>query len=122
MNLSTGKSCRMSYHVYVIELDKEFCETAKAKNANPRRNPDKPAVYVGYTSKTPQERFKQHMSGKPGKKGYKLSSGVVYRYGIGLLPHLYEKYNPIRAKNDAMEMELYLADLLRNRGYTVWQN
>ena len=111
----------MSYNVYVIELDKEFGDSPKAKKANPYRNPGKPSVYVGYTSKSPEDRFKQHMSGKPGKKGFKLSSRVAYKYGIRLLPDLYEKYNPIRYKKDAMEMEIFLAESLRTRGYTVWQ-
>ncbi|MFC1538974.1 GIY-YIG nuclease family protein [Candidatus Latescibacterota bacterium] len=111
----------MSYNVYVIELDKEFGETKKAKKANPFRNPDKPYVYVGYTSKIPMERFRQHMSGKPGKKGYKLFSRVVYKYGIRLLPDLYEKYNPIPSKAEAMKMEILLAESLRKQGYTVWQ-
>ena len=111
----------MSYNVYVIELDKEFGETKKAKDANPFRNPDKPYVYVGYTSKTPKERFKQHMSGMPGKKGYKLCSKVVYKYGIRLMPSLYAEYNPISSKKEAMKTEILLAESLRKRGYTVWQ-
>ena len=111
----------MSYYIYVIELDREFGETKKAKEANPFRNPNKPYVYVGYTSKTPEERFKQHMLGKPGKRGYKLCSKIVYKYGIRLLPNLYEKYNPIRSKEDAMKTEILLAESLRKRGYTVWQ-
>ncbi len=111
----------MSYNVYVIELDKEFSETKKAKEANPFRNPDKPYVYVGYTSKTPKERFKQHMSGMPGKKGIKLSSTVVYKYGIRLIPRLYAEYNPISSRKEAMKMEILLAESLRKRGYTVWQ-
>ena len=53
----------MAYHVYVIELDKGFADTRKARKANPNRNPDKPCVYVGYTSKTPEQRFEQHMTG-----------------------------------------------------------
>jgi len=111
----------MIYSVYVIELDEEFAETKKAKVANPYRNPDKPCVYVGYTSKTPEYRFNQHMSGSTGKKGYKLCSNVVYKYGIRLRPRLYEKYNPIPTKKDALEMEVFLAERLRKRGYTVWQ-
>ena len=111
----------MSYNVYVIELDKEFGETKKAKEANPFRNPDKPYVYVGYTSKTPEERFTQHMSGKRGEKGIKLSSKVVYKYGIRLIPGLYSEYNPISSKKEAMKTEIILAERLRKRGYTVWQ-
>ena len=106
----------MSYNVYVIELDKEFGTTKKAQNANPFRTPDKPCVYVGYTSKTPEKRFDQHMSGKPGKKGYKLCSRVVYMYGIRLLPDLYAKYNPIPSKKEAMKIEIMLAENLRKAG------
>ena len=111
----------MSYNVYVIELDKEFGKTKKAKEANPFRNPDKPYVYVGYTSKTPKERFNQHMLGMRGKKGIKLSSTVVYKYGIRLMPSLYSKYNPINSRKEAMKIEILLAESLRKRGYTVWQ-
>jgi predicted GIY-YIG superfamily endonuclease len=112
----------MSYSVYVIELDKEFGDSKKARDANPLRDPDKPYVYVGYTSKAPRERFKQHMSGKPGKKGYKLCSKVVYKYGIRLMPDLYEMYNPIYSKKEALKTEIELAVKLRKLGYTVWQN
>ncbi len=112
----------MSYSVYVIELDKEFADLRKAKEANPCRNPDRPCVYVGYTSKSPRARFKQHMFGKVGKKGYRLCSRVVYKYGIKLMPELYAYFNPILKKDDAMEVEILLAKILRKCGYTVWQN
>lgn len=108
--------------MYVIELDKEFSGLGKAKEANPSREPGKPCVYVGYTSKTPRARFRQHMSGRPGKKGQRIHSTVVYKYGIRLMPELYEMYNPIRTKERAMEAEILLAKILRLSGYTVWQN
>ena len=111
----------MSYHVYVIELDKEFAESKRAIEANPLRNPDKPCVYVGYTSKTPEKRFKEHMSGARNKKG-PIYSKVVYKYGVCLRPGLYEKYNPISIQKQAMEAEVLLAERLRKRRYTVWQN
>ena len=112
----------MAYNVYVIELDEEFAHTKKALEANPARDPRKPCVYVGYTSKSPKARFRQHMSGQPGKRGSRVHSSVVYRYGIRLLPEIYEKLNPLRTKEDAMEAEVQLANLLRICGYTVWQN
>lgn len=111
----------MSYNVYVIELDKEFAESPKAIEANPLRNPDKPCVYVGCTSKTPMERFKEHMSGARNRRG-PIYSKVVYKYGVRLRPRLYEKYNPISTQKQAMETEVLLAGRLRKRGYTVWQN
>ena len=102
-------------------MDKEFADSAKAKKANPARNPARPCVYVGYTSKTPRVRFKQHMSGEVGKAGYKLCSKVVFKYGVRLLPDLFQAYNPIRSKADAMEVEILLARILRLSGYTVCQ-
>ena len=62
------------------------------------------------------------MSGQPGKRGSRVHSSVVYRYGIRLLPELYAGFNPIRTKEDAMEAEVLLANLLRTAGFTVWQN
>jgi len=112
----------MAYCVYVIELDSEFGELRKAREANPSRNPTRPCVYVGYSAKTPKARFRQHMAGKPGRRGQKTHSSVVYRYGVRLLPELYEKFNPIASKEEAMEAEVLLAKLLRLAGYTVWQN
>ena len=112
----------MSYCVYAIELDREFAQTKKAREANPASNPDRPCVYVGYSSKTPRARFRQHMSGKPGRRGQKTHSTVVFKYGIRLLPELFAMFNPIRTKEEAMEAEVLLAQLLRLAGYTVWQN
>lgn len=112
----------MKYHVYVIELDREFADLRKAVEANPDRDPSRPCVYVGYTSKTPRQRFKQHMSGKPGRRGRRTHSTVVYKYGIKLLPELYRMFNPIPSRERAMEAEVMLANLLRVCGYTVWQN
>lgn len=111
----------MLYYVYVIELDKAFVSTARAKNANPNANPDKPCVYVGMSSKTPEERFDEHISGKRNSKG-PLFSRIVFRYGIRLCPRLYEKHNPLSTKEEAIEWEQELARRYRNRGYTVWSN
>lgn len=111
----------MSYSVYVIELDSEFAGTRKAKTANPLRDPDKPCVYVGYTSKNPEIRFKEHMRGARNEKG-PIYSKVVYKFGVRLRPRLYEQYNPIGTQEQALETEALLAERLRKRGYTVWQN
>lgn len=112
---------KMSYCVYVIELDREFAGTRKARKANPHRDPNKPCVYVGYTSKIPETRFKEHMGGARNENG-PIYSKVVKEYGIRLRPRLYEKYNPIGTQEQAMGIEVLLAERLRKRGYTVWQN
>ena len=58
--------------VYVIEMDPKGS-----------KDPGKGFVYVGETSKTPEERFKEHIKGKRNKRG-RLYSRSVRKYGRGL--------------------------------------
>ena len=62
------------YRVYVIELDESL-----------RQGTGKPAVYVGQSAKTPEERFEQHLRGE-------RASRYVRDHGVRLRPRL---YNPI---------------------------
>jgi hypothetical protein len=113
-----------SYQVYVIELSKRvFTESAKFRAANPQFNGVLECLYVGMTSKTPQERFKQHKTGHVNKKGHKLSANIVYKYGSYLRPSLYDHINS-KAMNreQALLMEKKLALDLRRKGYAVWFN
>ncbi|MEO8583918.1 MAG: ribose-5-phosphate isomerase [Flavitalea sp.] len=80
-------------------------------------------LYVGMTSKTPGERFKQHKTGYINKKGHKLSAAIVFRYGTYLRPSLYEKFNEQPMTRDqALRMEAKLSVNLRRKGYAVWFN
>jgi len=101
------------YHhsVYVVLLDPAVGKVRKIRAANPKRDPKKPCVYVGMTGLPPEERFANH------KAGIKNSS-LVKRYGIRLLPDLYEHLNPMRFEA-AAQMEQDLAEDLRGAGYTV---
>src|SRR6266704_1018902 len=74
------------HNVYVVLLDPAAARIRKVLLANPARDPDKPIVYVGLTGLTPEERFANH------KQGIK-SSSLVRRFGIRLLPKLYEHLN-----------------------------
>ncbi len=115
---------RVTYKVYVVELSKRvFSENAKFRAANPQFNGVLECLYVGMTSKTPQERFKQHKTGYVNAKGHKLSSGIVQKYGSYLRPSLYDHINlkPM-TRNDALLMEEKLALDLRRKGYAVWFN
>lgn len=58
--------------VYVVELDPKGT-----------KNPGKGFVYVGQTSRTPEERFEQHKKGKRNKRG-PLFSPVVRKWGLRL--------------------------------------
>jgi predicted GIY-YIG superfamily endonuclease len=112
------------YRVYVVELSKRvFNENAKFRAANPQFNGVLQCLYVGMTSKTPQERLLQHKTGYINKKGHNLSASIVYKYGTYLRPSLYEHLNtkPM-SKKEALSMEEKLAWHLRKQGYAVWFN
>ena len=111
----------MTYRVYVIELRKKvFTENAKFRAANPQFNGVLECVYVGMTSKTPQERLAQHKSGYRNSKGQKLSSNIVEKYGTILRPSLYNHIDPMSSREEALAMEKKLALDLRRKRYAVW--
>jgi hypothetical protein len=127
INLHSAKIislARLLYSVYVVELSKKvFTENWKFRAANPQFNGVLECLYVGMTSKTPAERFKQHKTGYINKKGHKLSAYVVEKYGSYLRPSLYEHINvkPM-TRQQALLMEEKLALDLRRKGYAVWFN
>lgn len=115
---------KLIYQVYVIELSKRvFTENAKFRDANPQFNGVLQCLYVGMTSKTPAERFKQHKTGYRNKKGHNLSSAIVKKYGSYLRPSLYDHLNlkPM-TREEALVMEEKLSWQLRKQGYAVWFN
>ncbi len=114
---------KVQYSIYVIELSKRvFTENAKFRTANPQFNGVLQCLYVGMTSKTPKERFIQHKTGYRNKKGYKLSSNIVEKYGLYLRPSLYNHIDPITTRQEALKMEEILALELCRQRYAVWFN
>lgn len=110
------------YTVYVIELARKvFSGDRKFREANPQYNGVLECLYVGQTSKTPQERLQQHRTGYRNAKGQKLSSNIVEKYGRYLRPSLYQHIGPLSRK-EALEVEKGLALELRRKGYAVWTN
>lgn len=108
------------YYVYVVELSKRvFTENAKFRKANPQFNGVLECLYVGMTSKTPQARLKQHLTGATSKKGHNISSSIVKKYGIYLRPSLYEHLKP-KTRAEALKMEDELGKQLRRERYAVW--
>src|SRR6185295_1814798 len=115
---------KLTYRVYVVELRKKvFTENYKFRAANPQFTGVLECLYVGMTSKTPAERFKQHKTGYVNSKGYKISAYIVQKYGAYLRPSLYDQINlkPM-TRNEALAMEEKLAWDLRRQGYAVWFN
>ena len=99
------------HSVYVILLDPAVLQHPSILRLNPNRDPAKPCVYVGMTGLAVKDRFQNH------KKGQK-SAWVVKKYGLRLMPELYEYLNPMPFEA-AAQMEKDLAEDLRAEGYTV---
>jgi hypothetical protein len=99
------------HNVYVILLDPAVARIRKVRAENPKRALKLPCVYVGMSGLPPEERFANH------KAGIK-DAPLVKRYGIRLLPELYEHLNPMPF-DAAAQMEKDLAEDLRRAGYTV---
>ena len=114
----TMKKNMRNKYVYVVKLDSSVLKGEKCSKdflkANPNRDPDKLCLYVGRTGLSPEERFAKHKSAKKNGKGY------VTRYGIRLLPNLYDHLNPM-TWDEVQNMEIQLAKDLRAKGYSVWQ-
>ena len=99
------------HNVYVVLLDKAVWNERRVRAANPNRNPSKRCLYIGMTGISPEERFQKH------KAGYKASY-FVKKYGVRLLPEMYEHLNPMPF-DAACQMEKELAEELRAEGNTV---
>jgi hypothetical protein len=99
------------HSIYVVLLSKAALKDLSILRRNPDRDPSKPAVYVGMTGLPVDHRFENH------KNGYK-SARLVRKYGIRLLPELFEHLNPMPYEH-AVQMEKDLADDLRAQGYAV---
>ena len=102
------------HNVYVVELDDAVLRDKAFVEANPGYDPFLTPMYVGMTGLNPKERFKNH------KRGYKANK-YVKKYGLHLLPRIYECYNPM-SYVDAAAKEMSLAEDLRAEGYAVWQH
>jgi hypothetical protein len=99
------------HSVYVILLEPAALQHPSILRLNPNRDPAKPCVYVGMTGLAVQDRFQNH------KEGQK-SAWIVKKYGLRLMPELYEFLNPMPFEA-AAQMEKDLAEDLRAEGCTV---
>src|SRR6266849_3045504 len=109
--VQTTKHLKFHHSVYLVLLDNAVAKHSSILRVNPKHDPLKPCVYVGMTGLSVDERFENH------KNGYK-SAWVVKKYGVRLLPELYEHLNPMHFEA-AAQMEIELAEDLRAEGYTV---
>jgi len=108
---ASQKEQTFHHNVYVVLLADAVAKHPSVLRLNPKRDPLKPCVYVGITGIPVDHRFENH------KNCYK-SAWVVRKYGVRLMPDLYEHLNPMPFEA-AVQMELELAEELRAAGYTV---
>lgn len=99
--------------MYVIELHLDVLQEPAFRRCNPNYVDGKPCVYVGMTGLDPDVRFDKHMAGIQ-------SNSYVRRYGLRLLPDLYEGFNPM-SYQDAVAREVEVGIDLRSAGFGVWQ-
>jgi len=104
---------RYHHSVYVVLLSSDVIYEPKFRRCNLGYDPEKPCVYVGMTGQSPDVRFDKHKAGLKANR-------YVKKFGIRLLPELYECYNPMPYEA-ALDMEIELAIHLREKGYGVWQ-
>ncbi|MDH5205992.1 MAG: hypothetical protein OEY75_07600 [Hylemonella sp.] len=104
---------RPHYHVYVVELSRDVLLEAKFRKCNPGYVDGKPCVYVGMTGLDPDTRFDKHKAGIQ-------ANAYVLKYGLHLLPDLFEAFNPMAYKA-AQAMEVEIGIDLRSAGFGVWQ-
>ena len=107
--LQARDSRRGRTHIYVVLLEDSVRQRRGVKIGH---KPSLPTLYVGLTGLSPRKRFQNH------KAGHKAGRGYVRDFGICLLPHLYEFYNPL-PRQLAADAEKALAEKLRREGYTV---
>ncbi len=89
------------FNVYVVQLEKVPGGTGKD-------------VYVGMTGLTPAQRYAGH------KRGKRAGKKIVTRYGVKLLPELYDHLNPlIRREANRMEKETLPRELMA-KGFKVY--
>jgi hypothetical protein len=108
--MQTTKQLKFDHSVYVVLLDDAVAKHPSILRVNPMRDPLKSCVCRNDWIPV-DHRFENH------KNGYK-SAWVVRKYGIRLLPELYEHLNPMPFEA-AAQMEIELAEDLRAEGYTV---
>ena len=99
--------------MYVIELHLDVLQEPAFRRCNPGYVAGRPCVYVGMTGLDPDVRFDKHMAGIP-------SNSYVRRYGLRLLPDLYEGFNPM-SYQDAVARAVEVGIDLRSAGFGVWQ-
>ncbi|MFL3004672.1 MAG: GIY-YIG nuclease family protein [Candidatus Neomarinimicrobiota bacterium] len=110
------------YYVYIGQLSKYFAISPKAKLKNIHPDPNRVGLYVGYSIKTPEKRWKQHLTKARNSRG-RLFSKIAAKWGE---PYLhwkkFRKFNPVHSIKEAKRLEKKLAEKYRDKGYATWSD
>ena len=103
---------KFHYSVYVVLLNPEVVNVPQIKRRNRTRDPLKPCLYVGLTGLRVDRCFDYRRAGAI------ADTWPSHKYGIRLMPELYDHLNPMPYEK-ALHMARKLAADLRAEGYTV---
>jgi hypothetical protein len=100
--------------IYVIELSQEAATDPAFATANPRYLPGMPCCYVGSSSQTAEQRFRDHLVGHN-------ASRLAHQYAVKLRFDLMPDQKPT-PRDRALREEKRLARALRLKGFGIWQH
>src|SRR4029077_3271574 len=107
-----GAAGELRYSVYVVLLNPEVLNIPQVRRRNPKRDPLRPCVYVGLTGLRVDRCFDyRRFKATP-------ATWALQKYGIRLMPELYEHLNPMPFGEAVLRVEELVEDL-RAEGYTV---
>jgi predicted GIY-YIG superfamily endonuclease len=100
--------------IYVLELSTDAAADPAFAIANPQYVAGMPLCYVGSTSQTAPQRFRDHLVGHN-------ASRFAHQYAIKLRFDLMPEQKPA-PRERALQEEKRLARFLRTKGFGVWQH
>jgi hypothetical protein len=106
-----GTAREPRYSVYVVLLDESVGSLPQMRRRNPKRDPSKPCVYVGLTPLRVGCRFDF-------RRATPKYEWRVHQFGVGVMPELYEDWNPMTPER-ALQTARKLAEDLRAKGFGV---
>ena len=100
--------------IYVLELAPEVAADLVFLSENPNYVPGiMPCCYVGSSSRTAEQRFRDHIAGNN-------ASSIAKKFAVKLRYDLMPEQTPI-PRERALRAEKQLARYLRSKGFGVWQ-
>ncbi len=100
--------------IYVLELSPDAAADPAFAIANPQYVPGMPCCYVGSSSQSASQRFRDHLVGHN-------ASRIAHQYAIKLRFDLMPDQKPT-PRDRALREEKRLARALRLKGFGIWQH